>query len=75
MGTLRLVNEWVFWMKFNEQLSAVRWKRISLTAIAGIGIFLVVSTAYDSWRRRDGWCVRYFPDGSNETLYGADCQK
>jgi hypothetical protein len=62
-------------MTFKEQLGAVRWKRISLTAIAVIALFLVVSTAYDSWRRRDGWCVRYFPDGTNKTLYGADCQK
>jgi hypothetical protein len=62
-------------MRFNEQLGAVRWKRIGLTAVAGVAIVLAISTAYDSWRRRDGWCVRYLPDGSEQTFYGTDCKK
>ncbi len=67
------MNVWVC-MKLNEQLGAVRWKRIGLTAVAGIAAMLVISTAYDTWRRRDGWCVRFYADGSAKTFYGSDCK-
>jgi hypothetical protein len=68
------MNAWVSDMKFNQQLSVVRWKRIGIASVAGIAVVLAISTAYDTWRRRDGWCVRFYPDGSEKTIYGSDCQ-
>lgn len=62
---------WVQQMK--EQLSAVRWKRISITIAAGMVVIFTATAAYQHWRMRDGWCVRYYPNGSEKVLYGADC--
>ncbi len=56
-----------------EQLTAVRWKRLSIAAAIGIVLVLAATTALDQWRKRDGWCVRFNPDGSQKTLYGTDC--
>lgn len=47
-----------------EQLSALRWKRLSLTSVAGLVLVMAAVTAYDQWRKRDGWCVMFYPDGS-----------
>ena len=62
-------------MDFNEQLSAVRWKRVGVAITAGVAVFLVASYGYDAWRRRNGWCVRFYPDGRQQIFYGTDCQK
>ncbi len=56
-----------------EQLTAVRWKRLSIAAAIGIVLVLGATTALDQWRKRDGWCVRFNPDGSQKTFYGTDC--
>jgi hypothetical protein len=68
-GTLTLV-EWVQEMK---QLTTVRWKRLSISAAVGIILVLAATTALEQWKRRDGWCIRIYPDGSQQILYGADC--
>ena len=54
-----------------EQLSVVGWKRVSIAAVAGVVLALAVTSA---WRDRNGWCARFYPDGSREVLYGAECQ-
>jgi hypothetical protein len=56
-----------------EQLQAVRWKRLTLTTLAGLLIVLAATTAYHQWRKRNGWCVQASPDGSQKVLYGSDC--
>jgi hypothetical protein len=43
-----------------------------------IGLFLLAALlliGWNMWRRRDGWCVRFYPDGRQEELFGADCRK
>jgi hypothetical protein len=72
LGTIARV-EWVQMMR--QQLSAVRWKRLSLTSVAGIILLMAAMTAYDQWRKRDGWCVRFYPDGSEKIIYGIECQR
>jgi len=56
------------------QLSAVRWQRVGITVAAGGVLVLAATTTYNAWRKRDGWCVRFYPDGSEKVLYGAACQ-
>ncbi len=56
-----------------EQLTLVRWKRLSIATAIGIVLVLAATTAVEQWKRRDGWCVRFYPDGSEKTLYGSDC--
>jgi hypothetical protein len=72
LGTIARV-DWVQMMK--EQLSAVRWKRLSLASVAGVVLLMAAMTAYDQWRKRDGWCVRFYPDGSEKIIYGIECQR
>jgi predicted lysophospholipase L1 biosynthesis ABC-type transport system permease subunit len=55
-----------------EQLSAVRWKRVSLAIATGMVVIFGATTAYQRWRMRD-WCVRHYPNGSEKVLYGSDC--
>ncbi len=57
-----------------QQLAGVCWKRISIKVTVGVVLMLAVITAYDAWRRSDGWCVQYYPDGSEKVLYRAECQ-
>jgi hypothetical protein len=71
LGTIARV-EWVQMMR--QQLSAVRWKRLSLTSVAGIVLLMAAMATYDQWRKRDGWCVRFYPDGSEKIVYGIECQ-
>ncbi len=59
----------------NKQLSGVRWRRVSIVIAVGVVLVLAATTAYDAWRRRDGWCVQYYPDGSEKVLYGDECQQ
>lgn len=54
----------------NKQLSGVRWKRVTLATAVGVALVLAATTAYDAWRRRDGWCVEYAPDGSERVVMG-----
>jgi len=72
LGTIARV-DWVQMMK--EQLSAVRWKRLSLASVAGVVLLMAATTAYDQWRKRDGWCVRFYPDGSEKIIEGIECQR
>ncbi|MDZ8138849.1 MAG: hypothetical protein RM049_26695 [Nostoc sp. DedQUE04] len=54
----------------------MRWKRVLLaTGLGTLAIFIAV-TAYREYQiRTQGWCVRFFPDGSKKVLYGDDCWK
>ncbi len=53
----------------------IRWRRVlGLIAIGFIGM-MILTVAYDHWRKRNGWCVRFYPDDSQKVLYGTDCQK
>ncbi len=45
------------------------------TAFTGVLIVLALSTVYDAWKKRDGWCIQFHPNGSEQRLYGHDCQK
>ena len=54
-----------------EKLSEVRWKRVSIAAVAGVVLALAATSA---WRDKHGWCARFYPDGSRKVLYGAECQ-
>ncbi len=56
----------------NAQLT-VRWKRVTISVGVGLTLAMAVATTVDVWRRRDGWCIRFYPNGSQKTLYGADC--
>jgi hypothetical protein len=56
-----------------QQFTAVRWKRLSIAAAIGIVLVLAATTALNQWRKRDGWCARFNPDGSQKILYGTDC--
>lgn len=51
----------------------VRWKRIGLTSGIGVLAVLATTTAYADWKWRQGICVNFNPDGSEEILYGEDC--
>jgi hypothetical protein len=57
------------------QLSAVRWKRVGLAIGFGLAVMLSGASGYAKWKTRNGWCVRYHPNGAEQILYGADCQK
>ena len=58
-----------------EKLSAVRWRRVSLAIATGLILILAAATVYDAWRKRNGWCVLFYPDGSQKIFYGDDCEK
>jgi len=62
-------------MNLNQQLSTVKWKQVIGTALTSLLIILVLSTAYDAWKKRNGWCIQFHPNGSEQRLYGHDCQK
>ena len=55
--------------------SGVRWKRVSITIALGLATVLVITTAYDNWRKRNGWCVKFFPSGKEKIFYGDECQQ
>lgn len=50
-------------------------KRFFIQMLVGLVIAGVGLTAYAFWLGRDGFCIRYYPDGRQETLYGSDCEK
>ena len=57
-----------------QQLSAVRWKKVSLAIVVGLVLSFAASTIYAKSRMKDDLsCVQVFPDGSEKTFYGAEC--
>jgi hypothetical protein len=59
----------------NTQASRVRWKRVLIaTSIYTVIIFAALAV-YANWKAQKGWCIRFYPDGSEKMLYGADCWK
>ncbi len=51
----------------------VRWKQVGIVSVIGVIVVLGATTAYADWRWRQGICVNFNPDGSEEILYGEDC--
>ncbi|MDF0556426.1 hypothetical protein [Kamptonema sp. UHCC 0994] len=49
-------------------------KHYVFIAIAGILLGMAGATAYDVYRKREGWCVRARPDGNLYTRYGRECE-
>ena len=44
------------------------------TAVGTLTIAAAIRVNHE-WRKRDGWCVRFYPDGQQQILYSADCRK
>jgi len=40
----------------------------------GLAVVFATFAGYDAWRKRNGWYTRFYPDGSGEVLYGAECR-
>ena len=59
----------------NKQLSTIRWKRVIGNSLTGVILILALLIVQDIWKKRDGWCIQFHPDGSEQKLYGRDCQK
>lgn len=53
--------------------SQVRWQRVGLASVLGVITVLGATTAYGKYQMHHGVCVKYYPDGSEEILYGEDC--
>ncbi|MEA5551661.1 hypothetical protein VB713_11835 [Anabaena cylindrica UHCC 0172] len=51
------------------------WKRILIKTFIGLVTAGIGLTAYAFWLGRDGFCIKYYSDGRQETLYGAECEK
>ncbi|MGB7444045.1 MAG: hypothetical protein WA919_23515 [Coleofasciculaceae cyanobacterium] len=51
------------------------WKLVILAPALGLMLWLTAGDVYRRWKIRDGWCARYYPDGSQEFFYGADCKQ
>lgn len=49
-------------------------KHYVFLAIAGILLGIAGATAYDAYRKRDGWCVKARSDGSLDYRYGKECE-
>ncbi len=59
-----------------EIMKNMRWKRILLATGLGTLVIFTAVTAYREYQvRTQGWCVRFYPDGSRKALYGNDCWK
>lgn len=52
-----------------------RRKRVAIAVGVGMVGVLVTSTVITHWREPNESCVRYLPDGSQQTLYGSDCKR
>ncbi|BAY14021.1 hypothetical protein NIES2098_72190 (plasmid) [Calothrix sp. NIES-2098] len=58
-----------------EAKSQIRWKKIALPIVLGVIASCAVATAFRYWQAKtEGWCIRYYPDGKKEVLYGNECQ-
>ncbi|MGL4502577.1 MAG: hypothetical protein ACRCU2_26175 [Planktothrix sp.] len=44
-----------------------------ITVPIALVLIVFIAVALDWWRARDGYCVQYLPDGSQQILYGKDC--
>lgn len=55
--------------------SQLRWQRIGLVSVIGVLAVLGATTAYANWKWRQGICLNFNPDGSEEILYGEDCSE
>ncbi|BAY14239.1 hypothetical protein [Calothrix sp. NIES-2098] len=59
-----------------EAKSQIRLKKLVLPIVLGVISSCAVATAFRYWQAKtQGWCVRAYPDGKEEVLYGSDCQK
>jgi hypothetical protein len=58
-----------------QNSQTIEWQRILLLTTVGFVAVMVIGTIHYEWRKRDGWCMRFYPDGKQLILYGADCQK
>lgn len=56
-------------MNFSE----VRWKKVGKACVIGVLAILGATSAYGKWQMRQGVCVKFHPDGSEEMFYGKDC--
>jgi hypothetical protein len=56
-----------------ETKTQIRWKKMLLPIALWLVVLCAVAIAYDKWRVRNGWCVRFSPDGDKQVLYGDDC--
>lgn len=55
--------------------SKVRWKQVGLASVIGVIAVLAATTAYADWKWRQGVCINLHPDGTEEMLYGQDCDE
>ena len=69
-GTLG-IQHWCVSMNLN--FSEVRWKKVSFAIGVGVVLVLGACNAYSRWQWSQGACVRYSPDGSEQLLFGKDC--
>ncbi|MBN3922058.1 hypothetical protein [Nostoc sp. NMS4] len=53
----------------------ISWKKVAITIGVAALILMAGTIAYDHWRISQGWCARFYPDGSQKVLYGDDCWK
>lgn len=57
-----------------NQVSWIRLRKLLLITIPiALVLIVVIAVALDWWRARDGYCVRFQPDGFRELLYASDC--
>jgi flagellar biosynthesis/type III secretory pathway M-ring protein FliF/YscJ len=57
-----------------NQVSWIRLRKLLLITVPiALVLIVVIAVALDWWRARDGYCVQYLPDGSQQILYGKDC--
>ncbi|WP_190639257.1 MULTISPECIES: hypothetical protein [Cyanophyceae] len=61
--------------KRSKKITKVAWKRLAITAGAGLLTVWALVFAYDTWRKRDSWCVKlFYPDGTTKEFYQDECQ-
>lgn len=53
----------------------ISWRKVAITVGIGALVLMAGTIAYDHWRVSQGWCVRFYADGSRKVLYGDDCWK
>ncbi len=58
-------------MKLAKQ--QIRWKKVAIVMGIATLILMIGTTAYARWRVSQGWCVTFYPDGSQKVMYGDDC--
>ncbi|MBN3925624.1 hypothetical protein [Nostoc sp. NMS4] len=53
----------------------ISWKKVAITVGFATLILMAGTIAYDNWRVSQGWCARFYPDGTKKIMYGDDCWK